>query len=131
MDNNVTKVIDIEYIHNRSHHSDVIGYECTQYKKMIYSAEEVSACLRLNTLGEDKMQPHNLTGQVLEHYRIKRPVGYGGMATVFLAEDLNLRRDIAVKVFEPAGNIARISSGALSGRQRHHQCSHLRYSETS
>ena len=85
---------------------------------MIYSAEEVSACLRLNTLGEDKMQPHNLTGQVLEHYRIKRPVGYGGMATVFLAEDLNLRRDIAVKVFEPAGNIARISSGALSGRHR-------------
>ena len=47
------------------------------------------------------MQPHNLVGQVLGHYRIKRPVGYGGMATVFLAEDINLRRDVAVKVFEP------------------------------
>ena len=47
------------------------------------------------------MQSHNLTGQVLGHYRIKRPVGYGGMATVFLAEDINLRRDVAVKVFEP------------------------------
>ena len=50
------------------------------------------------------MQSHNLTGQVLGHYRIKRPVGYGGMATVFLAEDINLRRDIAVKVFEPTGS---------------------------
>lgn len=49
------------------------------------------------------MQSHNLTGQVLGHYRIKRPVGYGGMATVFLAEDINLRREIAVKVFEPTG----------------------------
>ncbi len=50
------------------------------------------------------MQSHDLTGQVLGHYRIKRPVGYGGMATVFLAEDINLRRDIAVKVFEPSGS---------------------------
>ena len=50
------------------------------------------------------MQSHNLTGQVLGHYRIKRPVGYGGMATVFLAEDIHLRRDIALKVFEPTGN---------------------------
>ncbi len=50
------------------------------------------------------MQSHNLTGSVLGHYRIKRPVGYGGMATVFLAEDINLRRDIALKVFEPTGN---------------------------
>ena len=47
------------------------------------------------------MQSHNLTGQILGHYRIKRPIGYGGMATVFLAEDINLRRDVAMKVFEP------------------------------
>src|SRR5579863_9133427 len=102
MDNDVTKVM--EYIPDRLHHSGVTGQGCTQNEKMIYSAKEISACLRLKTLGEDKMQSHDLTGQVLGHYRIKRPVGYGGMATVFLAEDINLRRDIAVKVFEPTGS---------------------------
>jgi len=102
MDNDVTKVM--EYIPDRLHHSGVTGQGCTQNEKMIYSAKEISACLRLNTLGGDKMQSHDLTGQLLGHYRIKRPIGYGGMATVFLAEDINLRRDIAVKVFEPTGN---------------------------
>lgn len=47
------------------------------------------------------MQPEDLVGQVLGHYRVKRPIGYGGMATVFLAEDINLNREIALKVFWP------------------------------
>jgi serine/threonine protein kinase len=46
-------------------------------------------------------QPESLVGQVLGHYRIKKQIGYGGMATVFLAEDVNLGRDVAVKVFWP------------------------------
>src|SRR5579872_72931 len=46
-------------------------------------------------------QPASLIGQVLGHYRIKKQIGYGGMATVFLAEDVNLGRDVAVKVFWP------------------------------
>lgn len=47
------------------------------------------------------MQQQDLSGQTLGHYRLKRPVGYGGMATVYLAEDMNLRRDVAVKIFQP------------------------------
>jgi serine/threonine protein kinase len=47
------------------------------------------------------MRPEDLVGRVLGHYRIKRQVGYGGMSTVFLAEDINLGRDVAVKVFWP------------------------------
>src|SRR5579883_3422314 len=47
------------------------------------------------------MQPQDLVGQTLGHYRMKRQVGYGGMATVFLAEDIHLGREVALKVFWP------------------------------
>src|SRR2546426_8006799 len=47
------------------------------------------------------MRPEDLQGQTLGHYRIVRQVGYGGMSTVFLAEDINLGREVAVKVFWP------------------------------
>ena len=47
------------------------------------------------------MRPEDMVGRVLGHYRIIRQVGYGGMSTVFLAEDINLGRDVAVKVFWP------------------------------
>jgi len=36
-----------------------------------------------------------------EHYRIEREIGAGGMATVYLAEDLRHQRRVAVKVLRP------------------------------
>src|SRR5439155_12892360 len=36
-----------------------------------------------------------------ERYRIVRELGRGGMATVYLADDVRHRRQVAVKVFEP------------------------------
>jgi len=47
------------------------------------------------------MRPEDMAGQTLGHYRIIKQVGYGGMSTVFLAEDINLGREVAVKVFWP------------------------------
>jgi eukaryotic-like serine/threonine-protein kinase len=47
------------------------------------------------------MMPQDMTGRVLAHYRIKDSLGYGGMATVYRAEDINLQRDVAVKIFRP------------------------------
>ncbi len=47
------------------------------------------------------MQPEDLVGKALGHYRIKRQIGYGGMATVFLGEDIHLNREVALKVFWP------------------------------
>lgn len=37
-------------------------------------------------------------GQQIDHYRIERLLGEGGMASVYLAKDLNLQREIALKV---------------------------------
>src|SRR5215207_1546618 len=42
-----------------------------------------------------------LTKALERKYRIVREVGRGGMATVYLAEDLRHGRDVAVKVLHP------------------------------
>jgi serine/threonine protein kinase len=46
------------------------------------------------------MQQEELIGTTLGHYRLQRIAGVGGMATVFVGEDLHLGRRIAVKVFQ-------------------------------
>src|SRR5690348_7252700 len=47
------------------------------------------------------MQPEEMVGHILGHYRIIAALGYGGTATVFLAEDIHLHREVALKVFRP------------------------------
>ncbi len=47
------------------------------------------------------MRPEERVGQVLGHYRMIRLLGYGGTANVYLAQDINLQREVAVKVFQP------------------------------
>lgn len=46
----------------------------------------------------------DLIGQTVGHYRIIRSIEQGGMATVFLAGDIHLRREVAIKVFQPQGD---------------------------
>ena len=50
------------------------------------------------------MRPEEMVGQTLDHYRILRPLGQGGTAIVFLAQDIHLQRDVAIKVFQPGEN---------------------------
>ena len=42
-----------------------------------------------------------LTTALADRYRIERELGQGGMATVYLAEDLRHKRKVAVKVLRP------------------------------
>ena len=42
-----------------------------------------------------------LTTALVDRYRIERELGQGGMATVYLAEDLRHRRKVAIKVLRP------------------------------
>jgi Tol biopolymer transport system component len=43
----------------------------------------------------------NLSTALSDRYRIERELGAGGMATVYLAEDLKHRRKVAIKVLKP------------------------------
>lgn len=42
-----------------------------------------------------------LRGALADRYRIEGEIGRGGVATVYLAQDLNHRRRVAVKVLDP------------------------------
>ncbi len=45
--------------------------------------------------------PPKLSAALADRYRIERELGQGGMATVYLAEDLKHKRKVAVKVLKP------------------------------
>ena len=45
--------------------------------------------------------PEGLTNALADRYRIERELGAGGMATVYLAQDLKHDRQVAVKVLRP------------------------------
>ena len=42
-----------------------------------------------------------LASALSDRYKIERELGAGGMATVYLAEDLKLHRKVALKVLRP------------------------------
>ncbi len=46
-------------------------------------------------------QLEHLKAALADRYRIERALGRGGMATVYLAEDLKTRRKVAIKVLKP------------------------------
>jgi serine/threonine-protein kinase len=45
--------------------------------------------------------PERLAQALASTYRLERELGRGGMATVYLAEDLKHRRKVAIKVLHP------------------------------
>ncbi|MCX7045979.1 MAG: serine/threonine-protein kinase [Candidatus Sumerlaeota bacterium] len=66
-----------------------------------------------------------LIGQTLGGYRIEKKLGQGGMGTVFLARQLSLDRDVAIKIISPefASDpvlLARFTREALSAARLNH-----------
>ena len=45
--------------------------------------------------------PEGLAAALADRYRLERELGVGGMATVYLAEDLKHHRPVAIKVLRP------------------------------
>lgn len=52
-------------------------------------------------MSDDASQFDRLTAALADRYRLERELGAGGMATVYLAEDLEHKRKVALKVLRP------------------------------
>lgn len=61
--------------------------------------------------------PQPLQHALTDRYRLERELGQGGMATVYLAEDLKHHRKVAVKVLRP-DLAASLAEGGFSARSR-------------
>jgi serine/threonine protein kinase/tetratricopeptide (TPR) repeat protein len=58
----------------------------------------ITILARAMAADEYQSSPPSLEGKTISHYLIHQPIGRGGMGVVYEAEDLNLRRHVALKL---------------------------------
>ena len=56
------------------------------------------------------------TGQVLGQFRLLHRLGHGGMGQVYLAEQISLKRKVALKLLQPGAGRQRTCPAPLQGR---------------
>lgn len=102
-------VLQYQTIHNLS-----VGRRTDDILRIVGAIQSGGLCGEKWQTPTDTIEPARLlvAGYRLGQFEIERPLGTGSSATVFLAHDRSLVRDVALKVFRPGSN--RSHSGALA-----------------
>ena len=83
-----------------------VGHECSNCHALVDF--EARFCARCGTAvmpppSDDPLR-HALEAKLAGQYRVLRLLGHGGMGSVYLARDLTLEREVAIKVVKPASD---------------------------
>lgn len=67
-------------------------------KRMCYTNEVSIFKISILSTILNKVDAMSLADQQFGHYRVVRQIGQGGMGEVYLAEDIRIKRQVAIKV---------------------------------
>jgi eukaryotic-like serine/threonine-protein kinase len=90
-------VLQYAVIHNQS-----VGRGTAEVLRVLDALQTGGLCPASWTNADGTLDPESVlkAGQILGHYRIRRPLGEGTFGSVFAAWDLKLERNVAIKILK-------------------------------